>query len=190
MKVGLFFGSFNPIHTGHMIIANLAYEFAQLDEVWFVVSPQNPFKKSKTLLHEFDRIDLVRAAIKDDFHFRASDIEFTLPKPSYTIDTLTVLAEKHPSHEFSLIIGADNLASFSKWKNYDKILEYFGLIVYPRPNSKVSELENHPAVRLIEAPEIDISATLIRKMVKAGKSIKYLVPDGAIERILAQKHYQ
>ena len=189
MKVGLFFGSFNPIHTGHMIIANLAYQCAQLDEIWFVVSPQNPFKKNRTLLHEFDRLDLVRAAIKDDFHFRASDVEFTLPTPSYTVDTLTVLSEKHPNHEFSLIIGADNLASFPKWKNHEQILAYFGLIVYPRPNSKPSPLAEHPSVKIIEAPEMDISATLIRKMVAEGKSIKYLVPDGAIERIEAKKLY-
>jgi nicotinate-nucleotide adenylyltransferase len=190
MKIGLFFGSFNPIHTGHMIIANLAYEFAGLDEVWFVVSPQNPLKKSNTLLHEFDRLDLVRAAIKDDFQFRVSDIEFNLPKPSYTIDTLTVLTEKHPNYQFSLIIGSDNLSSFSKWKNHEKILEYFQLIVYPRPKSKASELENHPSVHFIEAPEMDISATLIRKMVQENKSIKYLVPDGAIERINSKKLYQ
>lgn len=190
MKVGLFFGSFNPIHTGHLIIANLAYEFANLDEVWFVVSPQNPFKKNKTLLHEFDRIDLVRAAIQDDFHFRASDVEFNLPKPSYTIDSLTVLSEKYPLYDFSLIIGADNLTSFSKWKNHDKILKYFRLIVYPRPNSKPSSLLDHPSVTMIEAPEMDISATLIRKMVAEGKSIKYLVPEAAIDQIEAKKLYQ
>lgn len=187
MKVGLFFGSFNPIHTGHMIIANLAYEFAHLDEVWFVVSPQNPFKKSKSLLHEFDRIDLVRTAIKDDFRFRASDVEFAMPKPSYTIDTLTVLSEKYSNYDFSLILGSDNLASFPKWKNYEKILEFFGLIVYPRPKAKVSPLGTHASVQMIEAPEIDISATLIRKMVAQGKSIRYLVPDGAIEHIETRK---
>ena len=135
-EIGLFFGSFNPIHTGHMIIANLVKETTSVEEVWFIVSPQNPFKKNKNLLHEFDRLDMVNAAIADDYQFRSSDVEFNMPRPSYTIDTLTVLQEKHPDKKFKLIIGEDNLASFPKWKNHDKILEHFGLIVYPRPNSK------------------------------------------------------
>ncbi|WP_258103878.1 nicotinate (nicotinamide) nucleotide adenylyltransferase [Marinoscillum sp. MHG1-6] len=186
MKVGLFFGSFNPIHVGHLIIANIAYESMGLDEVWFVVSPQNPLKKNKNLLHEFDRYDLVQAAVADDFRFRASDIEFNLPKPSYTIDTLTVLSEEYKQHDFSLIIGSDNLVALPKWKNYQKILEHFKLIVYPRPNAKDSELLTHDRVDMIDAPEIDISATLIRKMLREGQSIKYLVPELVLERILAK----
>ncbi|WP_420577339.1 nicotinate (nicotinamide) nucleotide adenylyltransferase [Ekhidna sp.] len=177
MEVGLFFGSFNPIHTGHMIIANLVKETTSVDEVWFIVSPQNPFKKNKNLLHEFDRLDLVNAAIGDDYKFRSSDIEFNMPRPSYTIDTLTLIQEKHPGKKFRLIIGEDNLASFPKWKNHEMILEHFGLIVYPRPNSKSSELSSHPNVQIIDAPEVDISATLIRRLIKEEKSIKYLVPD-------------
>ena len=183
MKVGLFFGSFNPIHTGHMIIANLVKETTDVDEVWFIVSPQNPFKKNKGLLHEFDRLDMVNAAIGDDYQFRSSDIEFNMPRPSYTIDTLTLLQEKYPEKQFHLIIGEDNLASFPKWKNHDKILEHFGLIVYPRPNSQKSELSKSENVRMIEAPEVDISATLIRKLIKEEKSIKYLVPDAVAEMI-------
>lgn len=183
MEVGLFFGSFNPIHTGHLIIANLVKECTDVEEVWFVVSPQNPFKKNKNLLHEFDRLDMVNAAIADDFNFRSSDVEFNLPRPSYTVDTLTFLQEKHPHKDFRLIIGEDNLASFPKWKNYEKILEYFGLIVYPRPHAEPSGLRDHPQVQLIDAPEVDISATLIRKLVRSGKSIKYLVPEPVSEMI-------
>lgn len=188
MNIGLFFGSFNPLHTGHLIIANLAQSTTNLHEVWFVVSPQNPFKKSSNLLHEFDRLDLVRAAIEDDYHFRASDVEFHMSKPSYTIDTLTFLAEKHPQHEFSLIIGEDNLEGFSKWKNHERILEFYRLIVYPRPGSKKnSPLLNHPKVHFMEAPEMDISATLIRSLIRSGHSIKYLVPDRVIQLIEARK---
>ena len=187
MKVGLFFGSFNPIHVGHLIIANVAHQSTELDQVWFIVSPQNPFKKNKNLLHEFDRYDLVQAAIEDDYHFRASDVEFQMPRPSYTVDTLAVLSEKYPDHAFTLIIGEDNLGSFPKWKNHQVILDHYGLIVYPRPNAQKSDLTEHPNVRLIEAPEMDISATLIRKMIRANRSIKYLVPQRVEEMIQSRK---
>lgn len=187
MKVGLFFGSFNPIHVGHLIISNIVQQSTDVDEVWFIVSPQNPFKKNKNLLHEFDRYDLVQAAIADDFHFKVSDIEFSMPRPSYTVDTLTVLSEKHPNHEFTLIIGEDNLASFPKWKNHHIILEHYGLIVYPRPDAKKTELSDHAQVKLIDAPKMDISATLIRKMIRANQSIKYLVPMQVEEVIKAKK---
>ncbi|SNT02708.1 nicotinate-nucleotide adenylyltransferase [Ekhidna lutea] len=190
MEVGLFFGSFNPIHTGHMIIANLVKETTSVEEVWFIVSPQNPFKKNKNLLHEFDRLDLVNAAIADDYKFRSSDVEFNMPRPSYTIDTLTVLQEKHPDKTFRLIIGGDNLASFPKWKNHDKILEHFGLIVYPRPNAKPTDLINHKSIQMIDAPEVDISATLIRKLIKEGKSINYLVPEPVAGLIRSKGFFQ
>lgn len=190
MKVGLFFGSFNPIHIGHLFIANLIKENQLVDEIWFIVSPQNPFKKNKSLLHEFDRLDMVRAAISEQYHFRASDVEFSMPKPSYTIDTLTVLQEKHSHNEFHLIIGEDNLHSFPKWKNADKILEYFQLIVYPRPDAKPSDLINHPKVQLIEAPQLAISATEIRKLLKEKKSVKYLVVDEVLEMLETRKYYQ
>ena len=188
MDVGLFFGSFNPIHTGHMIIANLVKETAGVKEVWFVISPQNPFKKNKSLLHEFDRLDMVQAAIAEDYSFRAVDVEFNMPRPSYTIDTLTLLQEKHPDKKFHLIIGEDNLSLFPKWKNHEQILTHFKLIVYPRPHAVQTELINHKNVTLIEAPEVDISATLIRKLVKQKKSIKYLVPD-AVEGLIRTRGF-
>lgn len=189
MEVGLFFGSFNPIHTGHMIVANLVKETTSVKEVWFVVSPQNPFKKNRNLLHEFDRLDLVQAAISDDYGFRVCDIEFKMPKPSYTIDTLVYLREKHAGKKFHLIIGEDNLASFHRWKNYQEILTQFGLIVYPRPKSQPSDLINDPNVKFMEAPMIDISATFIRKLIKNHQSIKYLVPEVVEQRISAQGLY-
>lgn len=183
MNIGLFFGSFNPIHMGHMIIANIVLESTAMDQLWFVVSPQNPFKKNKNLLSEHNRLDMVREAIYDDYNFRVSDVEFAMPKPSYTVDTLTYLSEKHPEHQFKLIIGGDNLAAFPKWKNHEVILKNYGLIVYPRPNSQSSQLLKNPNVELIEAPELDISATLIRKMIREKRSIKYLVPEGVREVI-------
>jgi len=188
MDIGLFFGSFNPIHTGHMIIATLVKESTSVKEVWFVVSPQNPFKKNKNLLHEFDRLDMVNVAIEDDYHFRSCDIEFNMPKPNYTIDTLIVLREKYPDKVFHLIIGEDNLPSFPRWKNHKQILEHFGLIVYPRPHAKNSNLVNHNKVKMIEAPEVDISASLIRKLVREKKSIRYLVPD-AVSSMIKRKAY-
>lgn len=187
MKVGLFFGSFNPIHIGHLIIANIVHQVTEVDQVWFVISPQNPFKKNKNLLHEFDRLDLVEVAIADDFNFKSCDVEFQMPRPSYTVNTLAVLAEKHPDYEFKLIIGQDNLASFPKWKNHQIILERHGLIVYPRPDAKGSDLIDHPHVTMIDAPKMDISATLIRNMIRADKSIKYLVPPSVEDLIRGKK---
>ncbi len=189
MKAGLFFGSFNPIHNGHLIIAQAVLEFAKLDEVWFVVSPQNPFKKNKNLLHEFDRYDMVNLAIEDNDRFKVSDIEFNMPRPSYTIDTLTYLREKHPAYEFRLIIGGDNLSNFPKWKNNEKIIEEFGLIVYPRPSEESNVKIQHPNISYIEAPLLDLSATYIRKCIKEHRSIRYLVPEKAAEFILSRKLY-
>lgn len=190
MKVGLFFGSFNPIHMGHMIIANVVRETTDMDQVWFVVSPQNPFKKNNNLLHEFDRLDMVREAIHDDYHFRASDVEFSMPRPSYTVDTLAYLSSKHPEHQFKLIIGEDNLAAFPKWKNHEVILEQYGLLVYPRPHAEHSPLRDHPHVTMVNAPEVDISATYIRELVRAGRSIKYLVPEGVRELIESRGYFR
>lgn len=188
-KIGLFFGSFNPIHVGHLIIANtMAYQ-TDLDEVWFVVSPQNPFKKNKSLLHEFDRLTLVEKAISANYKLKATDIEFHLSKPSYTIDTLTVLAEKYPQHQFVLLMGEDNLVQFEQWKNYDKILEYYQLYVYPRPNTGEHSFKNHPKVKFIPAPLLDISATYIRKCIKEGYPIQYLVADEVAEYIRWKKFY-
>lgn len=190
MQVGLYFGSFNPIHIGHLIIANTVLECTPCDEIWFVVSPRNPLKSSKSLLHEFDRYDMVQRAIEDNYNFRVTDVEFNMPKPSYTADTLAYLSDKHKQKRFALIIGEDNLTSFKKWKNYEAILENYGLIVYPRPGEKSDEtIKKHPNVTLVEAPLLDISATFIRKMIKEGKSIRYLVPDGVAELINGKKFY-
>lgn len=190
MKVGLLFGSFNPIHIGHLILANFMATNTDLDTVWLVVSPQNPFKPSNSLLHEFDRLHMVSLAIADNPHLGVSNIEFSMPKPSYTIDTLTYLQEKYPSYEFVLIMGEDNLASFPKWKNYERILEYHKVYVYPRSGSLNSEITHLPNVSFVKAPILDISATFIRDCIKQEKSIKYLVPDEVADYIRVHKLYQ
>lgn len=186
--IGLFFGSFNPIHTGHMIIANIMVEATNLDKVWFVVSPHNPFKQSKGLLHEFDRYDMVRAASADNYKLDVTDAEFHLPKPNYTIHTLVHLSVRHPNNQFKLIIGADNLERFSRWKGYKQILEDYGLYVYPRPTMQLSELTGHPNVKMIDAPMLDISATFIRECIKKNQSIRYLVPD-PVEQMIRDKQF-
>jgi len=215
VKIGLFFGSFNPIHIGHLIVANVMAENTDLSKVWLVVSPQNPFKPSKGLLHEFDRFDLVKAAIADHYKLEASDVEFHLPKPSYTIHTLAHLKEKFPEKEFKVIIGEDNLESFANWKNYQEILDQFGLYVYPRLNDSLgqarqpsafgqarlndsvgqtrldvtkSEIKRHENVKMIEAPLLDISATYIRNCIKNNKSIRYLVPE-SVETMIRVKNF-
>ncbi|GAB4397559.1 MAG: nicotinate (nicotinamide) nucleotide adenylyltransferase [Microscillaceae bacterium] len=190
MKTGLFFGSFNPIHIGHLIIANTMAENTDLREVWLVVSPQNPFKPQKGLLHEFDRFDMVERAISDNYRLRVTDVEFHLPRPSYTVHTLTVLQEKYPEREFALIMGSDNLLTFPKWKNYSHILEHFSLYVYPRPGQNQSPLMEHPKVRMVPAPLLDISATFIRQAIQNQQSIRYLVPEAVETMIRVRKFYQ
>lgn len=187
MKIGLFFGSFNPIHIGHLIIANILQDQTDLDEIWFIISPQNPFKKRNSLLHEFDRLRMVELAIGDHYKFRACDIEFNMPTPSYTIDTLTYLSDRHPQHQFRLVIGGDNLKHFHKWKNSQQILEFFGLYVYPRPGE--SHVLDHENVRYINSPMIDISATFIRETIKNGHSVKYLLPPMVEEYIRDKKFF-
>ena len=196
MKIGLFFGSFNPIHIGHLIVANVIANLKEVGQVWFVVSPQNPLKSSRSLIHEFDRYDMVQAAVHDSYNLKVTDVEFHMPKPSYTIDTLTYLSEKYPKDEFKLIIGEDNLYSFPKWKNYQQIIDYFGLYLYPRPQSRPSEespainqILESPKVTRVDAPILDISASFIRKCVKENKSIRYLVPDPVAEIIDSRKLY-
>ncbi|GAB4019373.1 nicotinate (nicotinamide) nucleotide adenylyltransferase [Spirosoma koreense] len=189
MKIGLFFGSFNPIHVGHLIIANTMATTTDLDQVWFVVSPQNPFKKTKSLLHEFDRLDMVERAIADNSRLKATNIEFSMPKPSYTIDTLARLSEKYPQHTFRLIMGEDNLEQFANWKNYDKILEYYGLYVYERPRTVESPFKTHANVLVVNAPLLDISATFIRESIRANRSIRYMVPEVVEEMIERKKFY-
>jgi nicotinate-nucleotide adenylyltransferase len=188
MKIGLYFGSFNPIHAGHLIIAQTLFQRGGLDQVWFVVSPQNPFKKQESLAHEHDRLRMVELAIEDNFDFRASDVEFRMPKPSYTIDTLTLLSEKHPQHQFSLFLGSDNLSHFHKWKNYKAILEHYPILVYPRPG-EVKTLD-HPGVSYVDAPLLDISATFIRQSIQDGLSVRYLLPERVEQYIVAKKLYE
>lgn len=191
MRVGLLFGSFNPIHIGHLILANFMATNANVDTVWLVVSPQNPFKTSKSLLHEFDRLHMVRLAIADNLDLGVTDIEFRMPKPSYTIDTLTYLQAKYPSYQFSLIMGQDNLATFHKWKNYEQILQAHEVLVYPRPGSAPlpAALQNHPKIMLVSAPMLDISATFIRRCLKEEKSTRYLLPEPVADYINAKKLY-
>lgn len=189
MRIGLFFGSFNPVHVGHMIIANTIADSEFVDEVWFVVSPQNPFKKKKSLLHEFDRYDMVELAIADNPLLHVTDVEFRMPKPSYTADTLAYLTDKFPKHQFKLIVGEDNLPSFPKWKNSEQILKDYGLLVYPRPEVPQTDLLEHKNVNVVKAPMIDISATYIRDAIKNERSIRYLVHEKVADFIEKKKVY-
>ena len=179
MKVGLYFGTFNPIHIGHLTIANYLVEHSDLDQVWFVVTPQSPFKKKSSLLDDHQRLEMVYLATKDYDKLRPSDIEFGLKQPNYTIDTLTYLFEKFPKHEFSLIMGEDNLKSFHKWKNYEQILENHEILVYPRLSDDKTEnkFEDHPKIFNISAPIMELSSTFIRKNIKAGKNVRPMLPD-------------
>lgn len=190
MKVGLYFGSFNPVHIGHMIIANHMINFSDLNQLWMVVSPHNPFKKKSSLANDYDRLHLVHLAIAGNSHIQASNIEFSLPKPSYTIDTLTYLKEKYPNYEFALIMGGDNLATFHKWKNYEQILEHHNVLVYQRPEYALGELENHPRITIVDAPMLNISSSFIRELIKKGKSVQYLVPHSVFEYIDANNMYK
>lgn len=180
-KVGLFFGSFNPVHVGHMIIANFMATQTDLEEVWMVVSPHNPLKPKKSLARDHDRLHLVRLAIGDNPKIKASDIEFSLPQPSYTVDTLSYLKEKYPNQEFALIMGGDNLATLHKWKNYELLLRDHEIFVYQRPSHDLGELQQHPSIKIVEAPLMQISASYIRKCLKAGRSVQYLVPDAVYQ---------
>lgn len=190
MKIGLFFGSFNPVHVGHMIIASYISTHSDLDQIWMVVSPQNPFKNKSTLANNYDRLHLVRLAIGENPKIKASDIEFSLPVPSYTIDTLAYLNEKFADKEFSLIMGGDNLASLHKWKNYELILDKHDIYVYNRPGYELGELEDHKSIHVVEAPLLDISASFIRKQILEGKSIQYLVNDPVFEYLQENPIYK
>ncbi len=187
-NIGLFFGSFNPIHIGHMVIANWFVEYTDLDRVWFVVSPQNPFKEKKSLLADHHRLALVRQAIEDDPRFWVTDIEFKMPKPSYTIDTLTYLQEKYPDHRFTLLAGSDQLPTFDKWKNPEQILEQYKLYVYARPGYEGGKYDHHPSVRIFDAPQMEISSTFIRKSIKEGKDMRYMLPE-KVWRYMREMHF-
>ncbi|MDY0101665.1 MAG: nicotinate (nicotinamide) nucleotide adenylyltransferase [Lentimicrobium sp.] len=180
---GLFFGSFNPIHNGHLCIAEYMIEFAGLQEVWFIVSPHNPLKEKSTLLSDQYRLEMVEAAIEGDDRFRVLDIEFRMPRPSYTIDTLTRLSEKHPERQFVLIAGTDVLPTFHKWKNYEQLLKQYQLMIYPRHKDENPDLLSHPAVKLVDAPRVEISASFIRNAIKDGKSMRYFLPEKVWETI-------
>ncbi|MCK6695690.1 MAG: nicotinate-nucleotide adenylyltransferase [Thermoanaerobaculia bacterium] len=190
MKIGLFFGSFNPVHIGHLIIANYMATQTDLDRVWFVVSPQNPLKPKKTLARDHDRLHLVRLGIGDNPLLEASSVEFGLPKPSYTVDTLAHLREKYPDREFALIMGGDNLATLHLWKNYEFLLANYDIYVYHRPEVDLGERAAHPRVRICEAPLLDISATYIRDCLRSGKSVRYLVPDAVFEYLESSHLYR
>jgi nicotinate-nucleotide adenylyltransferase len=188
MKVGLYFGSFNPVHVGHLIIASQIANKTSLNQIWFVVSPQNPLKPSGSLLNEYHRLHLVQTAVEGDLRFKVTDVEFKLPKPSYTIDTLTHLKEKYPEHAFSLIMGTDSFHNIKKWKNPELLLKNYSFILYPRPGFSVEEpLDN---VQVIDAPLLEISSTAIRKNIKEGKSIRYLLTDAVREEIERSGYYK
>ena len=189
MRVGLYFGSFNPIHTGHCIIANYMVENTDLDKVWFVVSPHNPFKPASSLLNEYHRLHLVHLALEGEKSLKVSDIEFHLPKPSYTIDTMTYLKEKHPQHDFAIIMGSDGLQNLSKWKNADVLVKNFSFYVYKRSGfGIINPLK--ATLEVVEAPLLQISSTYIRDMIKKSKSIRYLVPDKVKEEIELYHYYK
>lgn len=190
MKIGLYFGSFNPIHIGHLAIANYMVEFSDIEQLWFMVSPQNPLKQQATLLADHHRYEMVYRAIEEYPSFRASNFEFSLPKPSYTINTLTHLQEKYPMHEFVLIMGSDSLETLHKWKNYELLLEKYNVLVYPRPHYIKSEFENHPHVSILEAPIMEISASFIRNSIKLGKNIKAFLPPKVWEYIDEMNFYR
>ncbi len=189
-KIGLFFGSFNPIHIGHMIIAQHVLNESEIDEIWFVVSPHNPLKEKRTLAPDHDRLYLVQEAIGEHPKMRASSVEFQLPQPSYTIDTLTYLREKYPEIQFSLLMGGDNLQHFHKWKNHKLLLRDYELYIYDRPGRKESTYDQHPSVHFMQATQMNISATHIRKLIRNGKSIQFLVPDPVFQAINASNLFK
>lgn len=185
MKIGLYFGTFNPIHVGHLIIANHMAEHADLDQVWLVVTPHNPLKKKSTLLDDYHRLQMAYLATEDYPKLKPSDIEFKLPQPNYTVTTLVHLEEKYPHHQFSLIMGEDNLKSLHKWKNYEAILAHHEIYVYPRISTETENLEfkDHPKIHMIDAPVVEISSTFIRNNIKSGKNIRPLLPTKVWEYI-------
>lgn len=182
-KIGLFFGSFNPIHIGHLIIANYMANHADLKEVWLMVSPHNPLKKKGTLINMYDRLEMVNLALEGAENLRSSDFEFRLDQPSYTIDTLTHLREHYPDKEFVLIMGSDNLHTLKKWKNYEILLRDYQIYIYPRPGFEGEEFVNHPSITITDTPLMELSATFLRKAIKEKKNIKYFLPDNVLNFI-------
>lgn len=189
MKVGLYFGSFNPVHTGHLIIANHVANETGLDQVWLVVSPQNPFKQSATLLNEYQRLHLIKSAIEGENNLRASSVEFNLPKPSYTVDTLAYLKEKHPRYQFAIVMGSDGFKNLPKWKNYEVIVANHPIYIYKRPGYEITDSWGAD-IKILDAPLLEISSTHIRKLIKEKKSIRFLVPDVVKEEIELAGYYK
>lgn len=186
--VALFFGSFNPIHVGHLIIANTMLQQESIDEVWLVVSPQNPLKERASLLADHHRLQMVQRAVEDNYRLRVCDIEMHLPIPSYTVVTLAALGEKYPDREFCLIMGSDNLASFHRWRNYEYILEHYHIYVYPRPGSEHCPLRDHTSVTMVDVPMMDISSSFIRQQIAAGKDVRYLLTE-PVYKYLTEMHF-
>ena len=189
MTVGLYFGSFNPVHVGHLIIANHIISNSDLDQLWFVVSPQNPFKNSSSLLNEYQRLHLVNIAIEGEARLRASNVEFKLPKPSYTIDTLTYLKEKYPDYQFAIIMGSDGFQNLNKWKNFETLVKHYHFYIYKRPGFEIADTFG-ATLTIMNAPLLDISSTAIRNMIKEKKSIRFLVPDIVKEEIERNAYYR
>ena len=189
MKIGLFFGSFNPMHIGHKVIASYMVEFSDLQQVWFVVSPQNPIKQKQSLLDQYHRLMIIRMEVEDNPKLSASDIEFNLSKPSYTIDTLMHLKEQFPKNDFALIIGSDNLQNFHKWKKYEQILADYSVYVYPRPGIEINR--THQNIHIVDdVPQMEISASFIRNSIKQGKDVSYLMPEKAWQYIDEMNFYK
>lgn len=187
-KIGLFFGSFNPIHVGHLVIANAMLAHTPLEEVWFVVSPQNPLKERKTLLADHHRLEMVRLAVHDNYKMRVCDAEFHLPIPSYTVLTLAHLGEQYRDKSFSIIMGSDNLDTFDRWRNYQYILDHYDIYVYPRPNHDGGEFATHPHVHKVEVPMMDISSSYIRDQIKQGHDVQYLLTE-PVYQYLSEMHF-
>jgi nicotinate-nucleotide adenylyltransferase len=189
VKIGLYFGSFNPIHNGHLIVANYVLNETDIKKVWLVVSPHNPLKQEKSLLNEYHRLHLVNLATEKDDRIKASEIEFSLPRPSYTIDTLTYLSEKYPQHEFCIIMGADSFQNLPQWKNYESLIRDYDIYVYPREGFS-TENKIGARLKIIKAPLLQLSATYIRQCIAQQKSIRYMVPDAVIEEIEKGAYYK
>lgn len=188
-KIGLYFGSFNPIHIGHMMIANYMHEFTDIDKIWFVISPHNPLKEKKSLLADYHRLEMVHLALEEEYEMRAMDIEFKMPQPSYTIDTLTRLQEKYPQYEFVVLMGGDSLESIHKWKNYQSLLEQYQVYVYTRPGASIAE-NLHTNIKIFQAPQMDISASFIRQSIKDKKNIRYFLPEKVWKYIKEMHFYE
>jgi nicotinate-nucleotide adenylyltransferase len=186
-RIGVFSGSFNPVHAGHLILANYVCEFTDMDEVWFVVSPQNPLKKADDLLPESTRLEMVRLALEEFGRMRASDVEFGMPRPSYTADTLAKLSAEHPGKEFSLIVGGDNWSRFSRWKEHERLLRDYQVLVYPRLGAGAAP--DRESVRLMDAPVVEISSTFIRESIRNGKNVRAFLPSKVYDFIVRNGLY-